>query len=493
MAAVCLENRHDEQLGVETGSCSSSGDRREVLDGLKLCELGGGRLERLQPGPQLHVERPGGQPHLSRCRNFPHMPRLRKLLLHVKRKLLGFCEDDGRRFFQPATPDVPSRCRRSPEGHPRHRPDDTRGAGGGHRAVAIHARGAARRARLGPRRSGRATRCRPTAAARGPRSSSTRRPASFSSLTSTSRARLALLDLAAAPLGETTEVIAVADGPPVVLEAISLGFERLLRAAVADRGRARSGRRCARAGRHRRHRVHRRRPCALRPAGGRDARRRRRVVARARAARGPAARRRARVRVGGGARRGADDVDVVHICTPNHLHVPLAEAALAAGKHVICEKPIALDAAGAQALVDAAADGRAASRPCRSCTATTRRCARRASACASGRAGPVRLIHGTYLQDWLLRPRTTTGASTRTSAARRARSRTSARTGATSPSSSPAIASRALRADADRASRARARSTAPRSRRNGDGRPAVGPRTRRSCSSRPTAARSARR
>ena len=35
------------------------------------------------------------------------------------------------------------------------------------------------------------------------------------------------------------------------------------------------------------------------------------------------------------------DVDVVHICTPNHLHLPLAEAALAAGKHVICEKPLA--------------------------------------------------------------------------------------------------------------------------------------------------------
>src|SRR4051794_1534983 len=40
----------------------------------------------------------------------------------------------------------------------------------------------------------------------------------------------------------------------------------------------------------------------------------------------------------------ASDIDVVHICTPNHLHVPLAEAALAAGKHVICEKPLALDA-----------------------------------------------------------------------------------------------------------------------------------------------------
>ena len=46
---------------------------------------------------------------------------------------------------------------------------------------------------------------------------------------------------------------------------------------------------------------------------------------------------------------GDPDIDVVHVCTPNHLHLPLAEAALAAGKHVICEKPLALDAAGARA------------------------------------------------------------------------------------------------------------------------------------------------
>ena len=86
----------------------------------------------------------------------------------------------------------------------------------------------------------------------------------------------------------------------------------------------------------------------------------------------------------------ADDVDVVHICTPNHLHLPLAEAALAAGKHVICEKPLALDAAGARRLVDAAA---AAGPPprCRSSTATTRRSARRASASAPARTGPLRL------------------------------------------------------------------------------------------------------
>src|SRR3954462_1387363 len=42
------------------------------------------------------------------------------------------------------------------------------------------------------------------------------------------------------------------------------------------------------------------------------------------------------------------DVDVVHICTPNHLHVPLAQAALAAGKHVICENPLATDLAAAR-------------------------------------------------------------------------------------------------------------------------------------------------
>ena len=41
------------------------------------------------------------------------------------------------------------------------------------------------------------------------------------------------------------------------------------------------------------------------------------------------------------------DVDVVHVCTPNHLHAPLTRAALAAGKHVVCEKPLATDAATA--------------------------------------------------------------------------------------------------------------------------------------------------
>ncbi len=96
------------------------------------------------------------------------------------------------------------------------------------------------------------------------------------------------------------------------------------------------------------------------------------------------------------------DVDVVHICTPNHLHLPLAEAALAAGKHVICEKPLALDAA-------ARAAARRRSRPTRGPAAavpfvyryypTVREARERV---ASGQTGSLRLLHGTYLQDWLL-------------------------------------------------------------------------------------------
>ncbi|MDQ2696337.1 MAG: Gfo/Idh/MocA family oxidoreductase [Pseudomonadota bacterium] len=48
------------------------------------------------------------------------------------------------------------------------------------------------------------------------------------------------------------------------------------------------------------------------------------------------------------------DIDAVYIPLPNHLHVPWSIKALAAGKHVLCEKPIALTAVEAQELLDAA-------------------------------------------------------------------------------------------------------------------------------------------
>jgi predicted dehydrogenase len=95
------------------------------------------------------------------------------------------------------------------------------------------------------------------------------------------------------------------------------------------------------------------------------------------------------------------DIDVVHICTPNHLHAPLAQAALAAGKHVVCEKPLATSAAEAEALDDAArAAGRVAAVPFVYRYYPTVREAR--ARVAGHELGAVHLVHGAYLQDWLL-------------------------------------------------------------------------------------------
>jgi len=94
-------------------------------------------------------------------------------------------------------------------------------------------------------------------------------------------------------------------------------------------------------------------------------------------------------------------VDIVHICTPNHLHEDLAQRALKAGKHVICEKPLAIDADGAQRLADLAADAPAVTAvPFAYRYYPTVHEARHRL--ASGQSGAVHLIHGTYLQDWLL-------------------------------------------------------------------------------------------
>jgi predicted dehydrogenase len=99
----------------------------------------------------------------------------------------------------------------------------------------------------------------------------------------------------------------------------------------------------------------------------------------------------------------ADDVDVVHICAPNHLLAPIAEEALAAGKHVVCEKPLATDADGAAGLVQAArAAGSVATVPFVYRFYPTVRELR--SRVSRGDAGSLHLLHGSYLQDWLLSP-----------------------------------------------------------------------------------------
>ena len=51
-----------------------------------------------------------------------------------------------------------------------------------------------------------------------------------------------------------------------------------------------------------------------------------------------------------------ENVDVVHICTPHYLHAPMAIDALNAGKHVLCEKPMAIRAADGQRMLEAALD-----------------------------------------------------------------------------------------------------------------------------------------
>jgi len=96
-------------------------------------------------------------------------------------------------------------------------------------------------------------------------------------------------------------------------------------------------------------------------------------------------------------------VQVVHVCTPNHLHRALAQAALEAGKHVICEKPLATTLEDAQALASlAASTGLVATVPFVYRYHPVIREAR--ARIAQGELGPLRLIHGSYLQDWLLDP-----------------------------------------------------------------------------------------
>jgi predicted dehydrogenase len=99
-----------------------------------------------------------------------------------------------------------------------------------------------------------------------------------------------------------------------------------------------------------------------------------------------------------------DDVQLVDICTPGDTHAAIAIAALEAGKHVLCEKPLANTLAEAEAM--AAAAERAAARGVRAMVAFNYRrvpalaLARRLI--AEGRLGAVRHVRAAYLQDWLV-------------------------------------------------------------------------------------------
>ncbi len=101
-----------------------------------------------------------------------------------------------------------------------------------------------------------------------------------------------------------------------------------------------------------------------------------------------------------------DDVGLVDVCTPGDTHAEIAIAALDAGKHVLCEKPLANTLAEAEAMADAAA--RAAQRGVFAMVGFSYRrvpaiqLARKLV--AAGRIGRVRHVRAQYLQDWLADP-----------------------------------------------------------------------------------------
>ena len=95
-----------------------------------------------------------------------------------------------------------------------------------------------------------------------------------------------------------------------------------------------------------------------------------------------------------------DQVDVVHICTPNYLHAFYAKSLLESGKHVICEKPLAMTSQEAASLVEIA---RVAGRVGAVCYNLRYYplCWQMHEMVKSGSIGEPKLVHGSYLQDWL--------------------------------------------------------------------------------------------
>jgi len=98
-----------------------------------------------------------------------------------------------------------------------------------------------------------------------------------------------------------------------------------------------------------------------------------------------------------------DDIDLIDICTPGDTHPQIAIAALEAGKHVLCEKPLANSVAEAERMADAARSA-AANGVFAMCGFTYRRVPALSLArrfVEEGRLGEIRHVRAQYLQDWL--------------------------------------------------------------------------------------------
>jgi len=97
------------------------------------------------------------------------------------------------------------------------------------------------------------------------------------------------------------------------------------------------------------------------------------------------------------------DITAVHICTPNHVHFEQASKLMRAGKHVLCEKPLAMDSRESEMLLQIARETK-----CVGGVAYNLRyyplCQQARSMIQKGEIGEPHTAHGSFLQDWLLHP-----------------------------------------------------------------------------------------
>lgn len=100
----------------------------------------------------------------------------------------------------------------------------------------------------------------------------------------------------------------------------------------------------------------------------------------------------------------ADDrVDVVHVTSPNHLHYPQVKAVLAAGKHVICEKPLAMTSEQSAEMVALARDSGKVCAVCYNIRFYPLN-QHAHGMVRAGELGDIRFVTGHYHQDWLAKP-----------------------------------------------------------------------------------------
>jgi predicted dehydrogenase len=96
-----------------------------------------------------------------------------------------------------------------------------------------------------------------------------------------------------------------------------------------------------------------------------------------------------------------DDIGSVHITSPNRFHFEQCQRALAAGKHVVCEKPLAMTAAESSALVQQAAQSERVAAVCYNIRFYPL-CLEMRQRIRAGEIGEIRHVTGSYTQDWLL-------------------------------------------------------------------------------------------